>query len=525
MGSTERVPPEIREIERDRLDNCWRQLPAFSVSDATLAAELLAATTRGIVNHHFGLGDPFQAHDQQRRYMGALRWCMRWLLDPARARTTESLEPVEFDRAVALGADYEDVADFFKTCGAGLASAKLIDSGSTVEFHYDEAASETIFRPYYLSAAMSRSPAILPNFEELFKLAQLLINEGPATALSSRSARQVARTLVSPTDEIVPEDWSLGEYTVGQAQRAWRPLMALSLASALASQQDIGGHEILRFSQSDFVALVRRAFNNDVGAKQWVSDLAWIPTDSRSDASIMPFIVVGSSICMSSGLLTIFNHQRNLLKCVVKRRPSVWDALKNAKEKVFRTELKALLGPRGWSVLPGTEVREGGRTIGDIDAVMIGPDGDLIFTELKWPLGADEIVEVQQDQKEIRKGVQQVTDMAAWARSNWAAFRQKMPQVRHTSAPDFLGRLVLSRTTFPTGDLGDAAGCVLAGYDWLVRLAAEPLPRSGTGFLNALATPPMPDLGNPTYHVLKLGGVTWRLPSLEVSERLLPLSP
>ncbi len=518
MGHAD-VPEGVRELER-YIDDYWRTLPAFKLPTESLVHQLLMATTSvsvGAIGAYQGAGHHL-IHDRQRRAMGGLRWCLLWAFEKDRAIDPD-ISPTAMDilAALELGGAYEDVADLLKSCGADLAEARLRDA-STVEFRYLQGTPQMdrMWRAYLGSddSVFPQRTADVASTKAV--IAHAVMHEW-GNALASQAAgvisQALAATLVSP----LPPEWSLGEYTFGEADTAWLRVLSVCGPASMATMTD-APTSVLMIPRDEFISAVQGHFaNGKNGASQWLADLTWNRGEKNPNPGVTPFIELGDMVVTATGLVVLCSHQRNLTKSIASRRSrrKTWDYLKGLKESLFREHLRSLVAPLGWRVAGPILYPEG-----DIDALVSDGAGGVMLCELKWPIPADEVLEVKDDDQEFKVGAGQVARAIAWATQNWEDLRQRCELVpEHEELAGFVG-VVLSRTTLPS--ITQHGSVVCRGYKELQQLLKDAPARTITELVSSLwmldsdeGTPPVKYRSAP----LVIGETTWLLPAVEHAGR------
>lgn len=187
MPSTN-VPTDVRAIEAEA-DAAWQGLAAFRLPEWLLIRGLL---TMGSLKLSSKMGEAmltdmpqFVLSDQIRRLQGGLRWCLLWALNPGRSIDNQArLNPEDIAEALRLGADYDDLSDMFKSCGRGLACAKVIGPGAAVQFDYvtgDRGA--VAFQAYRESMLEDVGPLVPPSMDTVSRARQHVRQLGWLAAL------------------------------------------------------------------------------------------------------------------------------------------------------------------------------------------------------------------------------------------------------------------------------------------------------------------------------------------------------
>jgi len=514
MGHAD-VPDGVRDLER-YIDDFWRTLPAFKLPTEILVHHLLMAMTMasvGAITAYQG-ADHHLIHDRQRRAMGGLRWCLLWALTEDRAiESGFNPSPMDIVEALKLGEAYEDVADLLKSCGANLAEARLKDA-STVELQYLRGTpqAERMWRAY-IGSDDSIRPQGQADVKSTQAIIGLAINQEWGKALVSQAARTVSRVLADALVSPLPAEWSLGDYSFGEADAAWLRVQSVCGPAAVAAATG-APTAVLSIPKAEFINAVKECFAmGEQGAMQWLADLTWNQGERNPNPGVTPFLEHGNNIVTATGLVVLCSHQRNLTKSIASRpsRRKAWDHLKGLKEALFRDQLRELFNTLGWRVEGPVLYSDG-----DIDALVSDGAGGIMLCELKWPIPADEVLEVKDDDREFEMGADQVRRALNWATENWDDLRRRCDFVPAREDLATIVGVILSRTTLPS--MTQHGEVVCRGYKELQRLLEGSPAGTITGLVSSLwmldSDDGVPPVEYRSAEVI-IGETTWLLPAVE----------
>jgi hypothetical protein len=330
----------------------------------------------------------------------------------------------------------------------------------------------------------------------------------------------------------LPEEWSVGPYTVGDHRKVWRYLRALStmhtaiLVNAAKTRlrpPPAMGSE-LRVQPADIVRVCESKLGVPPEAtREILKDLTYDPSVKWTDVMYQPLLPMGSGDLLTCRVLIEGNRfERNLLALLPRLpgRRQGEEQLKRSREEVMIDELTAVAARVGLHVRPRVKIYKAGRVLTDVDMIVWDAAGaQCLAVSLKWFYGPDSMQEVRNHDERYHEAVNlavEAAEILGAAAGEYSARYQLVPALRGDTT---VHPVLVSRTDLPSGRV-DTSRCPVVTQSYFSRAMSE-----SSGHLEELVTrfperipPPetASDIERTTVDV-QFGHYRFGLPAVEVT--------
>lgn len=243
-----------------------------------------------------------------------------------------------------------------------------------------------------------------------------------------RACLPVAERIVSHLEYLLPEEWSIGPYTLGEFRRCWSTLVRLTVVHRLGTTAVIGlfGRECAPFNtpivEIHPKSLVAHISHHSGVARPAVEaivgDLTYDPARVRhTDIMYQPLVPASEQILILPSIIEGSNAERNLVVLwnKIPEREKVYSMLSAKKEDLFLDELEGLF--REHKIESRRYVRISKLT--DADLVVWRSDEQVfLIVQAKWLYGGDSIREVLSHDQQLLNGIKQAETAITWAKEN-----------------------------------------------------------------------------------------------------------
>ena len=304
----------------------------------------------------------------------------------------------------------------------------------------------------------------------------------------------------------LPEEWSVGPYTVGDHRRFWQLLKAVSMIHSFALIRLAGGMGLspavagaeLRFSVDQLVRDCERILGLKAqAASEIIRDLTYNPEVKGTDVMYQPLLPVGSGDLLSCQPLIEGNRfERNLLALLPKLeyRHEGAEALKRDREQVMISELRALTDRLGLLTWPRLKLGEPGHLLTDIDLLIWDREAaSALAVSLKWFYGPDSLQEVQNHDTRYRKAVAGAVAAADFVHQHAVGLSKRFGFAPPIGSHTRIHPVVVSRLGLPS-PLVDTTRCPVVTQHYFCDVLRE----SAADLTNVVAIFSRPPDASPT---------------------------
>lgn len=429
FSSSPHVPPELRVVEADEIDLAYRSNPLMQENRAQAIWSFLAQCEDEYVCAMLSNSPELALLPDI--VVNLAKWPMRWIWEStaedgdvdsswnkARCRAAKELYELAYGYF-----QYETV---FSLASKGRWHLRL-EGNRIVATDRDPRATQWDAYDRVVDATEQSSGALDPAYLDTGSIAEII----PPVWIDGEHYRYslsvgVIETAMKHAEPVLdrcfelPDNWKLGQYTLGQYGRVLRFLHVVATIHLLARLAAISQDVPRRGYVDSLVMMDRRSLIERVAAysgmrKSDVWHIIQMLTFGghgirQPDIALQPIVPLGSHLLGWSPLLVSSSAlERNLVVLLNRFSDSQRDysALSGERERLLRKEIEAALeeiGVRHWR----GEVPKWGRA-GDIDLVAIDDRRKVcLVMELKSFVGPADPSEVHNRSRELEKGIRQL---------------------------------------------------------------------------------------------------------------------
>lgn len=228
----------------------------------------------------------------------------------------------------------------------------------------------------------------------------------------------------------LPEDWSFGPYTVGEFRTfylllaTWTNLHSFIFATIAKSGRVLGTTAVPTPTIEEIMDFMRVHGDLDASVtSEIVRDLTYDHKEvSWTDVQYQPLLpLVDGRVALPPIVISGSNFERNLLAVVEKLpwRREAASRVKQLREQVMIDELLEEARPAEITGKPRVKLRDGHRTVGDVDLLMWDRSGQVaLAVQLKWLYGPDSVHESWDHAEKYREGAEKHLGIVDHLRDN-----------------------------------------------------------------------------------------------------------
>ncbi|MGH9317685.1 MAG: SEC-C metal-binding domain-containing protein [Thermoanaerobaculia bacterium] len=235
---------------------------------------------------------------------------------------------------------------------------------------------------------------------------------------------------------LLPQEWSVGAYDLGQFRNFWVVLLALAgihemafLEGARALAMEWGPHNTASLIMPRSMLLHRASEHAGLPedtTREIIRDLTYDPNVRWTDIMYQPLVPVGADELLALPLVIGgSSFERNLLAMVDRLpwRQASSHRLKEGREQLMLDEIMPVLAGSGLLQRPRIQVATGGTDLGDIDLLVWEPTGAVAMcVSLKWFYGPDSIREVLTHDQWYAEAIRRCLTMREYVRKDPIGF-------------------------------------------------------------------------------------------------------
>ncbi len=412
------------------------------------------------------LPDDVQSPETADSAKNGLKHAVSWLYDSCEAlgrfRPPRSLNTKRFVEAAELlqvGVEYHPFETACREYSNGRARA-VASNEKTIQFEWNQ--SELVYDALdrltfcYNDRMMkpkrvSDHGAVIDSVRKVLRTAmvdadnQLQFDEGEAS-----HELLIASTLSTMT-RILPKNWSFEGLSIDLFRSVWAAIHTLCHLHMICHAEMRGYKNPNEYDEGRSVLVIapEQLLNRictlssiaERASVECIVDLLTYDTKvPNADPALQPIVRLGSYFALAPSLVRSSRFERNLMALLARARRSEYDRISGKLAPHMLNELKMSFLEAGLMAEDSINLPISSR-LPDIDLAVLDPSSEkVLLIEAKWVILASEVSEFQSRTRREKEGIQQVSKLVEYARSNPSGVLAAcFPNYTARGEPDFHG--------------------------------------------------------------------------------------